>query len=232
MGEKFKITFNDIVKVANGRDETDAPCSSATLSIDEIEENETKNIQEVFFKEAEINLFYSGGCIVCQADFPITSSFEYHQALNMCKDWMIHMPENMDNNKLLSLTLVPHLLMGEIILFFNELVYYSGHQVDKCFRLILCFNNESTQVFETEDIDYEEIIKNVNLELNEEENQILEEIEEIEKETKDIENENNIYNQFIQKNYGNITIESDEMNQTDSMIRHTSEGGNDYEDKK
>lgn len=220
---EYKLKFENIVKLSNGMDESDLPCATATLAIDEIISNDkVNNITSLFLKDAEINMFFSGGCMVVQVDFPFTSNYEYYRSLDICKQYFDEITKF--ENNYLTLTVVPYKLLGEIVVLLCDLVYFTEIKKDNGFRLLMCFNNESTQVYNTDEIDYQDIVKQVDEELDEEENKLVEEINRVEQETKEIEKENNIYAQSVKEQYNNaqqIQNNKEENIEKNSYFRHT-----------
>ena len=105
----------------------------------------------------------------------------------------------MDFGKLFTGIAVPNLLLGQITMVFQELVYYLGVEGEDFFRIMLCFDNNKSDMLETSDIDYSEIRKLVIEEMTEEQRLLDQEfdkaqyeLEEAEKAEREAYYENNI----------------------------------------
>lgn len=202
-----ELTYDEILGVISGRDEVGAPNSAATLSIDEIiSERDVKSINNVIFDNAEITIYTYGGCAVLEVDFPYNSLPSYKRAMALCQEWFNEIEDKEHDNRILSLTLVPLRLLGKIFLLFRNLVYYTGNSTSNGSRLILCFDNNVTNILETEDINYREIFASVEAELTKREEDVDEQILQIEEETRKIKEEN-VYEKNIQDKYGKMDIE-------------------------
>lgn len=187
--ETIALNLLDIMKTANGKDMSGAPNAIASLHVDEINQpvhsrQDIKHIAEVLLKEAVIDIFVSDGCAVVRADFPFHSRFEFNRAQKTAKDWL----KDNKKNQFLTLSVIPLPLHGQIYLLFDQLVYADGYSLQKGFRLILCFDNQDTQAFETEDIDYSQVTADVEAEIRRQEETLDLEIEQLEKEQKKYEN--------------------------------------------
>lgn len=218
------IRFDQIISLSNGVDESGIACSSASLSLDQIKDDgdDVNNKKDVFLKDAELNTYFSGGCLVVEATLPSTSTFEYTSIVALCNEWFGIAQKEKD--LIISMTMVPYRLMGEVILLFSGLAYFTSYKDMDKYKCIFCFDNEATQVFVTDEIDYKAIALEVEEELKDEENKLVEEIAEVENETKEIEKNNNMYAQYVKDNINNIATENDdEETSKNKMIRHTME---------
>ncbi len=222
MKNTIELSYGDVVRIASGTNELGAPNSGAILSIDQIiSEDKVNNIQNVIFKDAEINIFTSGGCVVVESLFPMDSTLEYNRAIDVCSDWLmkVYREEN-ENNEVLTLTVAPIDLEGQIVIMFDGLVYFNGHNCQNHKKkLVLCFDNDMTNVFQADDIDYMELVKEVEHELQKEEQEMDEKIEELREEARLLNSEQNLYEKHIQEKYGNIdiTIEDEEESVSSGM---------------
>ena len=197
--EELKLTFDLMVKLCGGRDEAGMPCSSAILAIDDIKGKDViSNISSVHLENASIQLFYSGGCIVAEAIFPKTARIVSRMILNVCNNWINESCKV--ENRVLSLTIVPYKLLGNIMIVLNEMVYFR-----QC---------------ETEDIDYNEILRQVNKELEDEEITLDEELNQLTKEKEEYEQNNNIYSNLVNKSINGNIVDSSKTSKN-SMIRHS-----------
>ena len=220
--ENVQVGFEDIIRLSNGLDNYGYPRSAATISVDKvINEEDTENISNVELTGAEINIFSSGGCAIVQVDFPPTSLFAFNKSKDMCDEWFNNFKENVEDNKFLMMTIIPSSLIGQLILMYNNLVYYQVNELPKGNRLVLAFDNNATQVLESEGFDYIEIINAVNSELREEEEELNNELDLVEQELKEIESKN-IYAENVIEKYGKVDYNvEDVLEQEDDSNRKT-----------
>lgn len=218
-----EITYADIIKLINGSDENGAPYSSACLAVDKIiSDDETQTLSNVILKSAEINAYTEGGCCVIEAIFPPNATFERRKAYEICMEWLNqndneNLNENDDSYNVLSLLVSPLRLCGNLHMLFSNLVYCTDITLeDKRHKLIMCFDNLVTEVYQTEDIDYEALILQVEQELQYQEDETNRRIQEMKDETKQIEEEQNLYAQHIKKQYENFEIEKENDEETEN----------------
>lgn len=201
-----EIDFQDVIRIASGVDDAGNPNSSVSLAIYKLGEREDDILteQEVAFSNAVTSIFASGGCIVVQVDFPSSCKFESRRATQIAAEWMGNMNSEAYKNKFLSLVIVPLQLFGQIYISLSELVYFSAFYVAKDeTRLILCFDNTSTQCYETGDIDLESIQSQVDQELRDEEQALDDEAYDIEQQIKKLQ-EYNPYEEEIRRKYSSV----------------------------
>ena len=249
--EIIEVEFQDILRISSGLDESGNPRSAGTLSIlevngleniqteedaDKLSEKDVKTIKEVTISTSAINLFVSGGCAIVDIDLPLQSAFEYRSIVSICKNWLDNINNEKYDNQLLSFTLVPLLLQGQISIVFHNLTYYSGISNDNGYKIILAFDNNVTDCYEIDGIDYKAIKAAVANEIKLEDEALEKEIMEAEEEIKKLERENNPYLDTINEQYNPDSLSlanlDDENNQTETYkkygIRFTEddEGGN------
>lgn len=195
MDETIYIAVEDIIKITNGCDEVGQPNAAASLSIDRIFSDNVKNVQSQVLDQAVINLYISGGAAVVKADFGYLSRPSYKNCRKICNDWLEMI--NQRGNERLSLVIVPYKLGGQIVLYFDQLVYCDGYDDDNQSHLILVFDNESSFIMETDSIDYEKIKNEIEIELRRYEEDIDAEIEEAINEEKAAKQQENALDQKI-----------------------------------
>lgn len=195
MDETIYIAVEDIIKITNGCDEVGQPNAAASLSIDRFFSDNVKNVQSQVLDQAVINLYISGGAAVVKADFGYLSRPSYKNCRKICNDWLEMI--NQRGNERLSLVIVPYKLGGQIVLYFDQLVYCDGYDDDNQSHLILVFDNESSFIMETDSIDYEKIKNEIEIELRRYEEDIDAEIEEAINEEKEAKQQENALDQKI-----------------------------------
>ena len=102
----------------------------------------------------------------------------------------------------------------------NEMVYFRQCETEDGIIFVFAFSNNATQVFETEDIDYNEILRQVNKELEDEEITLDEELNQLTKEKEEYEQNNNIYSNLVNKSINGNIVDSSKTSKN-SMIRHS-----------
>lgn len=150
------------------------------------ENGQARILKDVLLEEAAINIFNYKGATIVQADLSPDKRPIFTQASNICKDWINFVPEN--RKEFVVLRLMPIIFECKLTIVFTDMVYYDAQFSGNNLRLIMVFNEEATEVYTDESIDFEKISsdaeREVNSELNrlEQENFALyKEIEEMEK---------------------------------------------------
>jgi hypothetical protein len=169
----IELHIDEILSMACGRDEAGMPNSTAVLAVNRIESaDKGHTLSQIIISNADFQLYISGGAATIQIDFKKPETFEYKRAITICSEWM----QNLDNpefdNLHLSLTVVPTILYGEIFLMFTNLVYFTGIPTDDGNRLVLVFDNNASEVFNTDEIDYQALTAAVELEMRQEEEEL------------------------------------------------------------
>ena len=95
------------------------------------------------------------------------------------------------DREVLSLILVPFLLEGQVVLHFTQLVFCDGYEKEGALRLILAFDNQACGILETDQIDYEAIHREIDLELRRYEEEIDADIEQALEEEKEAKRQEN-----------------------------------------
>lgn len=156
------------------------PMSGCMLAIDRIPDDgsDPVTLDNVHFESAIIDIKAEGGCAVIQTDFQPVGAVFYQKAKRMCREWLMG-----NRRTVLSLLVSPYLLNGCIYVLFQRLVYAYGHEkADGGFRFLLAFDNTATIPCETEDVDYAEVVREVEAELKRQEDGLYDELEEAKKE--------------------------------------------------
>lgn len=225
------LNWDDVIKIASGKDELGLPVSSASISVDEIEADEEtlKTLQNIYLEGAILNIHASGGCVIITADFPQIARGSCKEVIELCNKWL----ENLENpdfdNQMLYLTLVPHLLEGSVFVIFNQLVYVDSYMTDVAGvqRVIFCFDNTATMPVESEDINYRAIIAEMEAELQRRDDQLENEIQELLEQKAELEKEN-IYGDQLREDMNSIdNILAKSKQKENSMIAGKSNVRND-----
>lgn len=217
----FEITIEDALYLAQYVDENGVPNSTASVSIEEgLDDGTSKTRSNCFITEGVFSFSISGGCAVVQIDFPRSATVEYNRASKILDKWF----SNRDNEEyaecILMTTILPKALRGKLVFMFEDLVYYTGIAMKDSERLILCFDNELATAAEIEEVDFDDILREAEIEAKREEelvqheyNQLLEEIEQ----TEDF----NPYEESIKEDYGSADIgDSDNENDESENVEN------------
>ena len=188
----IEINWDDVLEIASGKDEHGIAASAASLALDEIKPDKTlNNLKEIYLSDAILNIHSSGGCVIITADFPPISRKYAKESSDLCESWLEDLNCTSKDNQLLSLTVTPFLLEGQIFVIFNQLVFTDTYTMQYGYqRLILGFDNLATMPIESQDINYREIVAEMESELKRREEQIDEEIEELLEQKKELEEQN------------------------------------------
>ena len=169
-----EIQLSDLFRLASGKNQEGDPRSATTLAIDKINGNKSEKVKEVFLKNAITSFCVAGGCAVAIVDFPQNEYASFEVTKRLYESWFTK--EIKDEDMEISLTVVPFSLAGQIVLFFTNLAFADNYQLvvnnQKVYRVILCFDNNSTMVMTTDEIDYLHIYSEINLELKRMEEEI------------------------------------------------------------
>lgn len=176
--EIVELSWQDVIKIANGTDDEGLPRSSAILGLDQIiSEKETKKIDECFMELGVIHVYSSGGAATVTIDFPSNQLFAYRKCKKMCEDWLSDTEDESKINQQLSLCVAPYALEGQIFIFFNQLVFADGYENEKrAGRMILTFDNNATVASEVEGINYQKIKHDIEEELRYQEQALKDEV--------------------------------------------------------
>ena len=209
----IEIEISDLIKISNGVDEDGKARSAGSLTItkvngmyekseDEIQEKDVKTVKEVTVGGSTINMFVQGGCAVVEIDMPAQFAFEYRNMMEILSKWFKDIDNPEYDDHLLTFSVVPLILGGQITLLFQNIAYYSGIRTDDGYKLIMCFDNTATEYYEIEGIDYRAIQMAIEDELRQEEEIIAQQLIEAENELKKIKEEENPYLQNLKAQYG------------------------------
>lgn len=159
--KEMQLPIDLILKVSSGRDSDGIPRSASAIGIEKISDAKgTENIAEICMEDAVTCIYQSGGATVLTFDFKYNALGIYRKCKELCENWLKNTETNTDQQ--FSLTVAPYALAGQIILVFTNLMFIDGYdykteQNQAGYRLILGFDNNSSFIIETNDINYAEI---------------------------------------------------------------------------
>lgn len=210
MKEEFVLPWEQILYLMNGTDVNGFPLSASLLTMHEVTGKQQLKISKEFeMVETPVTVSMSGGCAVAAFNFPKKEKANFENVLHLCQDWLEHIDDPADDNKLLSLIITPVLMEGTFSLLLTNLVFAEGYPIGEEFRLILCFDNEQTQPYVLEGADVTKMIYEIDSHLNRELNEIRKSIEEAEEITRQ-KKEDNPYEKNIMDKLSNITFQNEE----------------------
>lgn len=174
-----EIQLSDLFRLSSGKNQEGDPRSAVTLAIDKITGNKSEKVREAFLRNATTSLCVSGGCAAVIIDFPKSEYASFQVTKKLYESWFTK--EIQDENMEISLTVIPFSLAGQIILLFTNLVFADNYQLiiddQDIYRILLCFDNNSTMIVTTDEIDYMHIYNEINIELRRMEEEIDNEID-------------------------------------------------------
>ena len=218
---KEMITFQELLQVMNGVDKNKNSLTAATL----IEERPLKNqkaletVRSINFDYGVFNINASGGCIVVDVTFPKKMLYVYNQIMQECSQWFANIDNPAFDDRVLRLTLIPIILEGQITVLLDNLVYFFGVKFDDCEKVILCFDNTKTSLYQSEGLNLSQIKADIDKEIKRQEEELDKKLEEVEKEIKDIENKQALDANIVK----NIENPAADLMSTDALYDNQSE---------
>lgn len=180
--KEMEFPWQDVLELTNGRDAVGNSFASATISVDQIlEDDQLKTLQNIYFNDAEFQIRMSGGCIAMYVDMPKKSRSEFLSIRKLCNEWFEKLNEPSFENEVLTMTIVPLLLEGNLYIVLNHLILADGYETEKGYRLLFAFDNLQTTPVVNADIDFAAIVTEIDAELQRKETELLNSIEEAER---------------------------------------------------
>ncbi len=170
--EAVDISWDELFLLTSGRDQNGVAVSAASLSIETVEENPTATT--LVFGDGVVELYHKGGCTTVTI---LIQPPDYETARKAI--------EEIKTNKkdLLSMMIVPYFFKGEVVIVLSDIVYAELFSLGTSGKkLVVSFNHEGSQVFATENSDYEQYIKEFEAESAQMESELMKEIQEAEAE--------------------------------------------------
>ena len=201
--KEINLAYEDILRIASGRDSEGIPRSVGSLQLDKIlSKTEVEPVKDIFLKDAVYKIYVSGGAAIITLDLPPEALGLYHKISKLCETWVEEIDQPSDEQ--LTLLIMPYTLAGQIILVFNQMMFVDSYkyQNDKhqtCYKIILGFDNEASYVIETDQIDYKSIQNEITLELKRYESQIDDEIQQAIEEEREAREQENLVDQQMQQ---------------------------------
>lgn len=163
-------TVEAIYANCSGKSDSGDLKTAGALSIDVITDGALGDrIENINLTMAEFNIYSYNGSTTIQIDLVSEAYTEYYKTSKLLDNYFDE--NNNIENKLLSLTLIPYYYKGELIILFNNLIYYDYYKKDKGagYRIILTFDETETKFLQTDGMDYdalnEEAIQRENSEI-------------------------------------------------------------------
>ena len=180
--EEEAFQWQDVLELTNGRDAVGNPFASAVISVDQIlEDDQLKTLQNVYFNDAEFQIRMSGGCVAMYVDMPKKSKSEFLSIRKLCNEWFEKLSDPSFENEILTMTITPLLLEGNLYIVLNHLILADGYETEKGYRLLFAFDNLQTTPVANAEIDYATIVSEIDDELQRKEAELLNSIEEAER---------------------------------------------------
>lgn len=180
--EEEGFPWQDVLELTNGRDAVGNPFASAVISVDQIlEDDQLKTLQNVYFNDAEFQIRMSGGCVAMYVDMPKKSKSEFLIIRKLCNEWFEKLSDPSFENEILTMTITPLLLEGNLYIVLNHLILADGYETEKGYRLLFAFDNLQTTPVANAEIDYATIVSEIDDELQRKEAELLNSIEEAER---------------------------------------------------
>ena len=180
--EEEGFPWQDVLELTNGRDAVGNPFASAVISVDQIlEDDQLKTLQNVYFNDAEFKIRMSGGCVAMYVDIPKKSKSEFLSIRKLCNEWFEKLSDPSFENEILTMTITPLLLEGNLYIVLNHLILADGYETEKGYRLLFAFDNLQTTPVANAEIDYATIVSEIDDELQRKEAELLNSIEEAER---------------------------------------------------
>ena len=180
--EEKGFPWQDVLELTNGRDAVGNPFASAVISVDQIlEDDQLKTLQNVYFNDAEFQIRMSGGCVAMYVDMPKKSKSEFLSIRKLCNEWFEKLSDPSFENEILTMTITPLLLEGNLYIVLNHLILADGYETEKGYRLLFAFDNLQTTPVANAEIDYATIVSEIDDELQRKEAELLNSIEEAER---------------------------------------------------
>lgn len=180
--EEEGFPWQDVLELTNGRDAVGNPFASAVISVDLIlEDDQLKTLQNVYFNDAEFQIRMSGGCVAMYVDMPKKSKSEFLSIRKLCNEWFEKLSDPSFENEILTMTITPLLLEGNLYIVLNHLILADGYETEKGYRLLFAFDNLQTTPVANAEIDYATIVSEIDDELQRKEAELLNSIEEAER---------------------------------------------------
>lgn len=184
--EEYEEFFNGVLGAAAGRDTDGVPNCTASLAIDVVgAENVVETKANALIGEGELNFTYSGGCMVVIADFRKSATVEFESMIRVCQDFFDD--DMAEKEKSISLTVFPKPLGGDFVILMSDLAYYVGLETENGKRLIMCFDNDSTEIVPV-NIDFEKMLAEADAEDEAEYRELEQEFFELKKKQHELEN--------------------------------------------
>ena len=216
---RHKLDWNAISIVSSGIDNDGDPLSAATASLCRVTDDghDLTTITDIELEGAAYDMFARGGALVLDVHFPrdkYSGGLALHE---LCLRYFRSTETEKDKgNTELTVTFVPLVFHGDISFLFIGLVYEWYETDNGLITVHLVFDQNATITLETDEIDYQQIIAEVDAEIRRMDLEIEAQLEEALEEEKQLQE-------------SNIVAESlaEEMQETIDLKIEDAEKGND-----
>ena len=221
----MELKWTEISKAINGTDINGLPLAAGTLALDEIIDDRAITLRNVTLANAVFHIHASGGCAVITIDMPESQDASVLE--HICKEWLQGLENPEYDNQYLTMTIVPILFAGKMVLVYNQLVYFDSYRTSEGIKAVLAFDNTNTVSFIDENIDMQSIEQEVIAELKKEEQELVDSITEAENEMQNLKGENP-YEKAIKKTMNTYQYEMPETEKNPN-IRFSSDEEENHE---
>jgi len=164
---ELQVDFSDLLLACEGLNEELIPRAAASLSVleyredeDELHEIDVEILQYAFYR-----FHVSGGCAVIEACFPEHKENEFMKGANICERIL---KNDYAGETLSVLTIVPLDLDGAFVVTFMGLVHACRTEEEGLIKLVMCFDNTVTRVADNSGIQYSDITREADAEMERE----------------------------------------------------------------
>lgn len=207
-----EITVTDLMQIISGVDESNHPIATAMLGELKLKEGASKPIisKEIDLAGGIINGVSYGGCAVITIDLPPESQTEFNFSSKYLKRYLGYIADEdqgrdipqKEEDKLISLVIVPILLEGQGYMVLNSLVFCDSYiKKGGVGRIIMGFDvaTEGSIMMYGADMDFNAIRNDVDNELESELEALDDEIATLMEQKDEIEHSNEYQNNIVEK---------------------------------
>ena len=215
-----EINLNDLFSISSGIDEDGNSNSASSILVFQQTDEEPLLLHNILFSPP-VEIYASGGAVVCVYDFTNSETSEFMNAARNCLKWL---NTSSETGQSLFLQVIPLLLKGQAVLLFSNLIFCDFYKMKNgSQRLILAFDNNATSLIipEEEEIEYDLIQTEIENEIKKQEQELDEEIYQLEQELKRLNEQISGFNYEFDLNQ--VVAEDEEENHERKNYRFTEE---------
>ena len=217
---EFTFSLEELLQVSSGYDTNHVAMSagSFTLIRDGDRPEHSKAEKSLLLENAVFDFFVGPGCLAVQIDFPEDSLSIYDEMMKSLAEWFENRAEPDDLRYSAALVIVPMVLQAQFYLSLRNPTYYIGCITAKGGRIALMFPTSHLEGLEGDDIDYAALEREVEMELQKQEEALEKQIAQTQEEIDELKKkEAAAYMQISDMSAGNTALsilEEDEEEQT------------------